>query len=66
MANKQCPALYYERMDAAQNDKLKILQFINDNDRVLDVGGGSGIVSAMILESRQNVTVDVMIRVIRQ
>lgn len=56
--NKRCPALYYERMDAAQNDKAKILQFINDNDRVLDVGGGSGIVSAMILESSQNVTVD--------
>lgn len=51
MLYKTKPELYYGRMDSAKDDKRKMLQFIHDREKVLDVGAGSGVVSRMVLDS---------------
>lgn len=55
MAN--CEMNYYVRMDAAVDDKQKMLDFIKDGNHVLDVGAGSGCVSRMVLERFPHATV---------
>ena len=47
----KCPSLYYERMDSSSNDKLKIAAFLQDGDRVLDVGAGSGSLAKLLLDT---------------
>ena len=55
MAAKKCPERYYARMEAAGDDKLKIAQFINDDDTILDVGAGGGALSELLLERFPNI-----------
>ncbi|WP_394969856.1 methyltransferase domain-containing protein [Candidatus Allofournierella merdipullorum] len=55
MAAKKCPDRYYTRMEAAGDDKLKIAQFINADDTILDVGAGGGALSELLLEKFPNI-----------
>ena len=49
MADKQCPQQYYTRMASSANDKAKIADFIQDGDKVLDVGAGGGVLAELLL-----------------
>lgn len=55
MAAKECPERYYARMEASGDDKLKIAQFINDHDSILDVGAGGGALSKLLLAKFPNI-----------